>query len=68
MNVQVSHVIPMLPVLTTKVLLTVNVMLDILEMDLIVLVSKLFIDVSKIFFLFLITYCVCHLYKRFRHQ
>ena len=68
MNVQVSHVIPMLPVLTTKVLLTVNVMLDILEMDLIVLVSKLFIDVSKIFFLFLITYCVCHLYKRFRHR
>ena len=54
--------------LTTKVLMTVNVMLGILETDLIVLVSKLFIDVSKIFFLFLITYCVCHLYKCFRHQ
>ena len=40
MNVQATHVIPMLPVLTAmKVLLFVNVMLDILEMDLIVLVS-----------------------------
>jgi hypothetical protein len=49
MNAQASHVISMLPVLTTKVLLTVNVMLGILEMDLIVLVSKLKIGVSKIF-------------------
>ena len=46
----------MLPVLTMKVLLTVNVMLDILEMDLIVLVSKRFFDKSKLF-TFLITYC-----------
>ena len=68
MNVQASHVIPMLPVLTTKVLLTVNVMLDILETDIIVLVSESFIHVSKIFYIFLITYCVCHLYKCFRHQ
>ena len=68
MNVQASHVIPMLPVLTTKVHLTVNVMLDILETDIIVLVSESFIHVSKIFYLFLITYCVCHLYKCFRHQ
>jgi hypothetical protein len=49
MNAQASHVTLMLPVLTTKVLLTVNVMLGILEMDLIVLVSKLKIGVSKIF-------------------
>jgi hypothetical protein len=68
MNVRATHVITMLPVLTKKVHLTVNVMLGILEMDLIVLVSKIFIGVSKIFYLFLITYCVCHLYKRFRHQ
>jgi hypothetical protein len=40
MNVQASLAITMLPVLTMKVLLTVNVMLGILEMDLIVLVSK----------------------------
>jgi hypothetical protein len=40
MNVQASHVIPMLHVLTIKVLLFVNVMLVILEMDLIVPVSK----------------------------
>jgi hypothetical protein len=33
----------MLPVLTVKVLLTVNVMLGIMELDLIVLVSKFFI-------------------------
>ena len=52
MNVQASHVIPMLPVLTMKVLLFVYVMLDILEMDLIVLVSKSFIRVSKLFHLF----------------
>ena len=43
MNVQASHVITMLPVLTVKVLLTVNVMLGIMELDLIVLVSKFFI-------------------------
>ena len=53
MNVQASHVIPMLPVLTTKVLLTVNAMLGIMELDLIVLVSEFFIDVSKIFYFFL---------------
>jgi hypothetical protein len=51
MNVQASHVITMLPVLTMKVLLTVNVMLGILEMNLIVLVSKSFIGVSKVFYL-----------------
>ena len=58
MNVQASHVIPMLPVLTMKVLLTVNAMLGILEMDLIVLVSKFFIGVSKIFYLFKLNYCL----------
>ena len=47
MSVQATHVIPMLPVLTMKVLLTVNVMLDILETDLIVLVSKYFNGVFK---------------------
>ena len=52
MNVQATHVIPMLPVLIMKVLLTVNVMLGFLETDLIVLVSKFFIDVSKICYLF----------------
>ena len=52
MNVQATHVIPMLPVLTKKVLLTVNVMLGILEMDLIVLVSKSLIRVSKLLYLF----------------
>ena len=39
-------------VLTMKVLLTVNVMLGIMELDLIVLVSKFFVAVSKIFYLF----------------
>ena len=58
MNVQATHVIPMLPVLTKKVLLTVNVMLSILEMDLIVLVSKFFIGKSKIFHLFKFNYCL----------
>jgi hypothetical protein len=58
MNVQANHVIKMLPVLTMKVLLTVNVMLGILEMDLVVLVSKFFIYVSKICYLFLITHCL----------
>ena len=52
MNVQATHVIPMLPVLIMKVLLTVNVMLDILEMDLIVLVSKSFLGETKTFYLF----------------
>jgi hypothetical protein len=47
MNVQPSHVIIMLHVLTMKVLLFVNVMLGILEMDLIVLVSKSFNPMSK---------------------
>jgi hypothetical protein len=41
----------MLAVLTMKVLLFVNVMLGILEMDLNVLVSKSFIDVSSLFYL-----------------
>jgi hypothetical protein len=50
MNVQASHVIPMLHVLTMKVLLFVDVMLGILEMDLIVLVSKSFIPLSKILY------------------
>jgi hypothetical protein len=50
MNVQATHVIATLAVLTMsmKVLLTVNVMLGILEMDLVVLVSKFFVYVSKI--------------------
>ena len=39
-------------VLTMKVLLTVNVMLGIMELDLIVLVSKFFVAVPKIFYLF----------------
>ena len=52
MNVQASHVIPMLPVLTMKVLLFANVMSGILELDLVVLVSKFFVAVSKIFYLF----------------
>ena len=52
MNVQATHVIPMLPVLTMKVLLTVNVIMGIMELDLIVLVSQFFIDVSKIFYFF----------------
>ena len=52
MNVLATRVIPMLPVLTMKVLLTVNVMLDILEMDLIVLVSKSFIRVNLNYFTF----------------
>ena len=52
MNVQASHVILMLHVLTMEILLFVNVMLDILEMDLIVLVSKFFIRVSKLLYLF----------------
>jgi hypothetical protein len=42
MNVQASHVITMLHVPTMKVLFFVNVMPGILEMDLIVLVSKYF--------------------------
>ena len=44
-NVQATHVISMLPVLTMKVLLTVNVILGIMELDLIVLVSIFFIGV-----------------------
>ena len=52
MNVQTSHVMPMLPVLTMKVHLAVNVMLDILETDLIVLVSKSFLHASQFFYLF----------------
>jgi hypothetical protein len=52
MNVQASHVIPMLPALTVKVLLFANAMLGILELDLIVLVSKFFVAVSKIFYHF----------------
>ena len=53
MNVQATHVIAMLPVPTMKVLLTVNVILGIMELDLIVLVSKFFMDLSKIFYFFL---------------
>ena len=52
MNVQATHVIPMLPVLTMKVLLSVNVILGIMELDLIVLVSKRFFDKSTLFYLF----------------
>ena len=47
MSVQATHVMPMLPVLTMKVLLTVIVMLGIMELDLIVLVSKYFNGVFK---------------------
>ena len=68
MNVQVSHVITMLHVLTMKVLLFVNVMLDILEMDLIVLVSKSFIRVSELFYLFLITHCLLFVCYLIRHS
>jgi hypothetical protein len=50
MNVQASHVITMLHVPTMKVLLFVYVMLGILEMDLIVLVSKSFIPMSKMLY------------------
>jgi hypothetical protein len=56
MIVQASHVITMLHVLRMKVLLYVNVMLGILEMDLIVLVRKSFICVSKIFYFLSMTY------------
>ena len=60
MNVQATHVIPMLPVLTMKVLLSANVMLDILEMDLIVLVSKRFFDKSKQFtFFYHLLFLIC---------
>jgi hypothetical protein len=46
MNVQASHVISMLPVLKImKVLLTVNVILGIMELDLVVPVSIFFIGV-----------------------
>ena len=68
MNVLATRVIPMLPVLTMKVLLTVNVMLDILEMDLIVLVSKSFIRVNLNYFtFFLITHCFLFVYYLIRH-
>jgi hypothetical protein len=50
MNVGATLVITMPPALTTKVLLFVSVMLGILEMDLIVLVGKSFIDVWQIFY------------------
>ena len=66
MNVQASHVTPMLPVLTMKVLLFANVMSGILELDLVVLVSKFFVAVSKIFYLFS-SLVVCYLYSLFRH-
>jgi hypothetical protein len=51
MNVQASYVIPMLPVLTTKVLLTVNAMLGIMELDLIVQVSKLHFSLVRLKYL-----------------
>jgi hypothetical protein len=51
MNVGATLVITMPPVLTTKVLLFVSVMLGILEMDLIVLVRKSFCRVPKFFYL-----------------
>ena len=52
MNVQATHVITMLPVLTMKVLLFANVMSGILELDLVALVSKFFVAVSKYFIFF----------------
>ena len=64
MNVQATHVIPMLPVLTMKVLLTVNVMLGILELDLIVLVSKFFIAYLNDFTFFK-SFIVCSLCNLF---
>ena len=71
MNVQATYVIAMLAVLTMsmKVLLTANVMLGILETDLIVLVSKSFICVSKVdssFFNHLLF--VIPVYYVFRHH
>ena len=50
MNVQATHVTPMLHVLTMKVLLSVNVMLGILEMDLVVQVGKCFVNMSEILY------------------
>ena len=50
MNVQATHVTSMLPVLTMKVLLSVNVMLGILEMDLVVQVGKCFVNMSEILY------------------
>ena len=50
MNVQATHVTSMLHVLTMKVLLSVNVMLGILEMDLLVQVSKCFVNMSEILY------------------
>jgi hypothetical protein len=59
----------MLSVLTIKVLLFVNVMLGILEMDLIVLVSKSFIRVNRNYFtFFLITHCFLFVYYLIRHS
>jgi hypothetical protein len=43
--------LPMLAVLTQQVLLFVNVIVGILEMDLIVLVSKYFIHVCKMLYI-----------------
>ena len=68
MNVQASHVIAMLPVLTMKVLLFVNVILGIMELDLIVLVSKFFHSCMYLKYLtFFSSLVVCYLYSLFRH-
>jgi hypothetical protein len=56
MNVRPTHAMSMPAVLTLKVLLFVNVIVGILEMDLIVPVSKYFIHVSKILYLSIINH------------
>ena len=68
MNVQATHVIPMLPVLTMKVLFSVNVILGIMELDLIVLVSKFFHSCMCLKYLtFFSSLVVCYLYSLFRY-
>ena len=56
MNVRPTHAMSMAAVWTTKVLLFVSVLVGILEMDLIVPVSKYFIRVSKILYLSIINH------------
>ena len=58
----------MLPVPTTKVLMAVNAILGILEMGLIVLVSKSFVHVSTILHISAnyLLFCICILFCRRR--
>jgi hypothetical protein len=56
MNVRPTHAMSMPAVLTQQVLLFVSVLVGILEMDLIVPVSKYFIRVSKILYLSIINH------------